>query len=136
MIHTFYVILGVIFALFLAQNFRTKVLTAQKNLLLECLLRHPLAYMENISLTAYCAWKWNFVLRTAILFLNNFVRRVKILNIFLCRSYFRHPKAYLSAILNNLSLFRVFKWFPPLSYSQKQQFKSLKTFVLSISMLP
>ena len=37
MIHTYYVILGVIFLLFLAQNFRTKVLTVQKNLLLECL---------------------------------------------------------------------------------------------------
>ena len=33
MIHTYYVILGVIFPLFLAQNFRTKVWTAQKNLL-------------------------------------------------------------------------------------------------------
>ena len=36
-IHTFHVILGVIFALFLAQNFKTEVLTAQKNLVLECL---------------------------------------------------------------------------------------------------
>ena len=34
--HTCYVILGVIFVLFLAQNFKTKVLTVQKNLLLEC----------------------------------------------------------------------------------------------------
>ena len=36
--HTYYVILGVTFALFLAQNFKTKVLTAHKNLLLECVL--------------------------------------------------------------------------------------------------
>ena len=31
-------IFGDIFALFLAQNFKTKILTAQKNLLLECLI--------------------------------------------------------------------------------------------------
>ena len=37
MVHKYYVILGVIFALFVAQNFKTKVLTARKNLLLECL---------------------------------------------------------------------------------------------------
>ena len=37
MIPTYYVILDVIFALFLAQNFKTKVLAVQKNLLLECL---------------------------------------------------------------------------------------------------
>ena len=35
--NTYYVILCVIFALFLVQNFKTKVLTAPKNLLLECL---------------------------------------------------------------------------------------------------
>ena len=38
LIHTYYVILGVIFPLFLAQHFRTKVFTAQKNLLLECVV--------------------------------------------------------------------------------------------------
>ena len=38
MFPTYYGILGVIFALFLAQNFKTKVLTAQTNLLLECLV--------------------------------------------------------------------------------------------------
>ena len=38
MIHIYYVSLGVVFALFLEQNFKTKVLTAHKNLLLECLL--------------------------------------------------------------------------------------------------
>ena len=38
MIHIYYVSLGVVFALFLAQNFKTKVLTAHKNLLLECLV--------------------------------------------------------------------------------------------------
>ena len=38
MIHTYYVILGVIFHFFLAQNFKPKVLTAQENQLLECLL--------------------------------------------------------------------------------------------------
>ena len=38
MIHTYHVIFGVIFELFLVQNFKTKVLTAtKKNLLLECL---------------------------------------------------------------------------------------------------
>ena len=37
LIPTYYVILGVIFALFHLQNFKTKDLTAQKNLLLECL---------------------------------------------------------------------------------------------------
>ena len=37
MFHTYYVIFCDIFALFLAQNFKTKVLTAQNNLLLECL---------------------------------------------------------------------------------------------------
>ena len=36
-IHTYYVIFGVIVAFFLAQNLQTKVLTAQKTLLLECL---------------------------------------------------------------------------------------------------
>ena len=35
----YYVFLGVIFARFLAQNFKTKVLTAQKNQILECLQR-------------------------------------------------------------------------------------------------
>ena len=35
--HTYYVIFCEIFALFLAQDFKTKVLTVQKNLLLECL---------------------------------------------------------------------------------------------------
>ena len=40
MIPTYYVILGVILALFLAQNFKIKVLTAQKILLLECLELH------------------------------------------------------------------------------------------------
>ena len=38
MIHTCYGIFTEIFALFLAQNFKTKVLTAPKNLLLECLV--------------------------------------------------------------------------------------------------
>ena len=38
MIHTYYVILSVMFALLVAQNFRTKVLTTPKNLLLECLV--------------------------------------------------------------------------------------------------
>ena len=37
LLHTYQVILSDIFALFLAQNFKAKVLTAQKNLLLECL---------------------------------------------------------------------------------------------------
>ena len=37
MFHTYYVIFCDIFALFLAQHFKTKVLTAQKNLLFECL---------------------------------------------------------------------------------------------------
>ena len=41
MIPKYYVILGVIFELFLAQNFKTKVLTAHKNLLLECLAAGP-----------------------------------------------------------------------------------------------
>ena len=35
---TYYMIFSDIFALFLAQNFKPKVLTTQKNLLLECLL--------------------------------------------------------------------------------------------------
>ena len=35
--HAYELILSDIFAIFLAQNFKTKVLTAQKNLLLECL---------------------------------------------------------------------------------------------------
>ena len=39
MIHKYYVSLGVVFALFLAQNFKTKVLTAHENLLLEYLLK-------------------------------------------------------------------------------------------------
>ena len=37
MIHIYYVSLGVVFALFLAQSSKTKVLTAHKNILLECL---------------------------------------------------------------------------------------------------
>ena len=36
-IHKYYVLLDVIIALFLAQNFKMEVLTAQKNLLLECM---------------------------------------------------------------------------------------------------
>ena len=49
MIHKYYVILGVIFALFLAQHFRTKVLTAQKNLLLECLHRLGILIIKMID---------------------------------------------------------------------------------------
>ena len=44
MIHTYYVILGVIFAPFLAQNFKTKVFTAQTNLFLKCLV----FYKKNV----------------------------------------------------------------------------------------
>ena len=40
MFHTYYVILSNLFALFLAQNLKTKLLTVQKNLLLECLIVH------------------------------------------------------------------------------------------------
>ena len=57
--HTYYVILGVIFALFLAQNFTTEVLTAQKNLLLECLTRstggRPLSSLNAPKLHVYHA---------------------------------------------------------------------------------
>ena len=41
MFHTYQVIFSDIFALFLAQNIKTKVLTAQKKWLLECLLPFP-----------------------------------------------------------------------------------------------
>ena len=43
MIHTYYVIFCGTFALFLAQKFKTKVLTAQRNLLLECQSCRPTA---------------------------------------------------------------------------------------------
>ena len=48
MINTYYVILGVICPLFLAQNLRTKVLTAQKSLLLECLIGFTWVYLGSI----------------------------------------------------------------------------------------
>ena len=38
MIYIYYVVLCVIFALFLTQNLKTQVLTAQQNSLLECLI--------------------------------------------------------------------------------------------------
>ena len=53
LIHTYYVIFGLVFGLFLAQNFKTKVLTAQKNLLLKCLglpclnIGHPKLFNPN-----------------------------------------------------------------------------------------
>ena len=52
MIHIYYVSLGVVFALFLAQNFKTKVLTAHKNLLLECLVfqRNVIEYFPKLRL--------------------------------------------------------------------------------------
>ena len=46
-IHTYYVIFDGIFALFLAQNLKSKVLIAQKNLLLKCMQQLvSLAYQD------------------------------------------------------------------------------------------
>ena len=55
MIHIYYVSSSVVFALFLAQNCKTKVLTAHKNLLLECLRpchRKPKPILLTLSLTS------------------------------------------------------------------------------------
>ena len=49
MFHAYYMIFSDIFALFLAQNFKTKVLTAQKNLLLECLHWSKKKYLKLLS---------------------------------------------------------------------------------------
>ena len=53
MFQTYYVIFSRIFVLFLAQNFKTKVLTALKNQLLECLAQSMQKYQKGCAALAW-----------------------------------------------------------------------------------